>query len=96
MHYALYGRGQQTWEYAPAHALRSWAYVLAQGALAWAAGGGAGADKIAVFHRLHALLAAASAGAEMVLVAGLAAVEKLRAENNQVALKKFNVLLDEA
>jgi alpha-1,2-mannosyltransferase len=74
LHYALYGRGLQTWEYSPAHALRSWLYVLLHGgAPAFAAGAFWGADKIAVFHRLHALLALSSAAGEMWLVGGLAA-----------------------
>ncbi|CAM9376739.1 unnamed protein product [Phaeothamnion confervicola] len=28
LHYSLYGFGQQTWEYAPDHALRSWAFLM--------------------------------------------------------------------
>lgn len=74
-HLVAYGRGLQTWEYAPQYALRSYAYVGAHGALASAVGGAWGADKIAVFHRLHYALAAASAAAEAYFVGGVAATQ---------------------
>lgn len=35
MHYLLYGKGFQTWEYSPQFAIRSYAYVLLHAVLAW-------------------------------------------------------------
>ena len=35
MHYLLYGRGLQTWEYSPIYALRSYAYIQLHIAPAW-------------------------------------------------------------
>lgn len=35
LHYLIYGRGLQTWEYSPEFALRSYAYLLGHGVPAW-------------------------------------------------------------
>lgn len=35
LHYLIYGRGLQTWEYSPEFALRSYAYLLIHGVPAW-------------------------------------------------------------
>jgi Alg9-like mannosyltransferase family. len=56
LHYALYGRGMQTWEYSPEFGLRSWLYVLLHAPLALAAGSLVGANKIAVFMGVRVLL----------------------------------------
>jgi alpha-1,2-mannosyltransferase len=71
-HYLLYGRGLQTWEYAPQYALRSYAYVGLHAFLGLISGATWGADKIAVFHRIHALLAIACGLAEIYFVTGIA------------------------
>lgn len=36
LHYLMYGRGLQTWEYSPEYALRSYTYLLVHGVPAWA------------------------------------------------------------
>lgn len=35
LHYCVYGRGLQTWEYSPEFALRSYTYLLVQGVPGW-------------------------------------------------------------
>lgn len=35
LHYVIYGRGLQTWEYSPEFALRSYTYLLVQGVPGW-------------------------------------------------------------
>ncbi len=35
LHYLIYGRGLQTWEYSPEFALRSYTYLLVHGVPAW-------------------------------------------------------------
>ena len=35
MHYLIYGKGLQTWEYAPQYGLRSYAYILLHTVPAW-------------------------------------------------------------
>jgi alpha-1,2-mannosyltransferase len=71
-HFLMYGRGLQTWEYAPEYALRSYAYTGFHAVVGWLVGGAWAADKIAVFHRIHIVLALASAAAEAYFVAGIA------------------------
>ncbi|KAJ2161124.1 mannosyltransferase [Coemansia sp. RSA 552] len=69
LHAEQFGRGKQTWEYAPQFALRSWAYVrvhaLVLAALRWALGM---TTKAQLFYALRAVLATASAACEAALV----------------------------
>lgn len=71
-HYMLYGTGLQTWEYAPQYALRSYAYTGIHALIGWAVGAAWAADKIAVFHRIHIVLALTSALCESLWVVALA------------------------
>jgi len=71
-HYLLYGRGLQTWEYAPEFALRSYGYLLVHAALALAAGAAWGADKVQVFMRSRMLLALLCCACEAAFCVGVA------------------------
>lgn len=57
LHYLLYGRGQQTWEYAPEYALRSYLYVALHAVVSAVTGGAWGVSKLVVFERTRASLA---------------------------------------
>ena len=70
-HYILYGSGQQTWEYHPDNAFRSYAYVGIAALLGFVSGGAIGVDKVAVFHSTRYALAAACAASETVFYAGV-------------------------
>jgi len=87
-HYLLYGSGLQTWEYAPQYALRSYAYVGLHAVIGLLVGAAWGADKIAVFHRIHCVLALACAAGELYFVTGIA-----RAFGRRLALVTFVCLL---
>ncbi|EDQ88564.1 uncharacterized protein MONBRDRAFT_26137 [Monosiga brevicollis MX1] len=65
-HYLLHGSGMQTWEYSPVYALRSWAYIAIHAALL-SPFQALGVDKITQFYCLRAVLALASAAAELSL-----------------------------
>jgi alpha-1,2-mannosyltransferase len=71
-HYLLYGSGQQTWEYAPQYALRSYAYVGLHAIAGFLTGGVFGADKIFVFHATRVVLALVCALGEAVFYRGVA------------------------
>lgn len=71
-HYLLYGRGLQTWEYAPQYALRSYAYTGVHALIGLVCGAAWGADKITVFHRTRMVLAMACALCETVFYHGVA------------------------
>lgn len=71
-HYLLYGRGQQTWEYAPNYALRSYAYTGLHALIGYLVGGAFGADKIFVFHATRVVLAVVCGLGEAVFYRGVA------------------------
>lgn len=71
LHYMMYGRGYQTWEYAPEFALRSYGYLLPHAAAAYASGAAFGLSKTHSFALLRALLAGLTVACEMYLYAGI-------------------------
>jgi hypothetical protein len=60
LHFLLFGHGQQTWEYSPAYALRSYVYVGAPALLAKPMVA-SGLTKIQLFYALRVALALAAA-----------------------------------
>ncbi|GBG23888.1 Alpha-1,2-mannosyltransferase ALG9 [Hondaea fermentalgiana] len=71
LHYLLYGRGLQTWEYSPAYALRSYAYLGVNGLLGAPAylrhAAGSETEKALVFFTIRAGLGLLSAVGEALL-----------------------------
>jgi alpha-1,2-mannosyltransferase len=70
-HFLLYGRGLQTWEYAPQYALRSYAYAGFHAVLGALAGAGWGVDKVFVFQLVRFALAALCGVCEAALYRGV-------------------------
>lgn len=68
----LYGRGFQTWEYAPQYAFRSYGYVGLHALIGLAVGGAWGADKVDVFQRSRSVLALVCALCEALFCYGVA------------------------
>ncbi|XP_051788231.1 alpha-1,2-mannosyltransferase ALG9 isoform X2 [Erpetoichthys calabaricus] len=56
-HYLLYGKGFQTWEYSPAYAIRSYAYLWLHALPAWFHAKVLQTNKVLVFYFLRCLLA---------------------------------------
>uniref|UniRef100_H2YLZ4 Mannosyltransferase n=1 Tax=Ciona savignyi TaxID=51511 RepID=H2YLZ4_CIOSA len=50
LHHLLYGEGFQTWEYSPAYAIRSWAYIYMHSMFTWAHFGFLNSNKLLVFY----------------------------------------------
>jgi alpha-1,2-mannosyltransferase len=79
LHYITHGFGQQTWEYSPEYALRSYAYLLPYAAVLKIAEAIVPthllsiAPKVALFYAVRAALASASVIAEALLVSGVGA-----------------------
>ncbi len=71
LHYLMYGRGFQTWEYAPEFALRSYGYLLPHAALSYVTGAAVGLSKTHTFAFLRAILATATALCELYLYSGV-------------------------
>uniref|UniRef100_UPI0035901F93 alpha-1,2-mannosyltransferase ALG9 isoform X1 n=1 Tax=Myxine glutinosa TaxID=7769 RepID=UPI0035901F93 len=65
VHYLLYGQGFQTWEYSPAYALRSYAYLWLLALPGWLHAHVLGANKILVFYFMRCLLAFGSCLCEL-------------------------------
>ena len=63
LHYVLYGSGQQTWEYTPQYALRSWTYIELHAVLARLAAGSL--EKPLVFFAVRQGLAVTCATCEL-------------------------------
>ena len=63
LHYVLYGSGQQTWEYAPQYALRSWTYIELHAVMARLAAGSL--EKPLVFFAVRQGLAVTCATCEL-------------------------------
>ena len=63
-HYLLYGEGLQTWEYSPAYAIRSYAYVALHAAVAFAASL-ITSDRVAIFYAVRCVLGIVCALCEM-------------------------------
>lgn len=57
MHYLLYGKGFQTWEYSPVFAIRSWAYVRMYAIMTWVHFNLMNANKLFVFYFVRTMLA---------------------------------------
>lgn len=68
LHYLIYGRGFQTWEYIPDYALRSYAYLGVHGIAAWLAKF-AGMSKILTWYLTRCMIAAVFAAMETSLYA---------------------------
>ena len=71
LHYMMYGRGYQTWEYAPDFALRSYGYLLPHAAASYASGAAFGLSKTHSFALLRVLLAIFTVFCEMYLFSGI-------------------------
>jgi len=56
MHYLVYGTGFQTWEYSPAYALRSYAYILIHALPSWIYGILLNSNHVLVFYFLRCFL----------------------------------------
>ena len=72
-HYLLYGSGQQTWEYDPIYALRSYAFAGIASFVGFFFGGFYGEDKRAVFFATRIVFAIATGLCESVFFKGVAA-----------------------
>ncbi|KAF8926438.1 mannosyltransferase, partial [Dissophora ornata] len=67
MHYLQYGTGLETWEYSPAYAIRSWAYILVHALPAEITRLAMSANRLQVFFILRIILGAVSAHCEATL-----------------------------
>ena len=72
-HYLLYGSGQQTWEYDPIYALRSYAFAGIASVLGFLFGGFYGEDKRHVFFATRLVFAATTALCEATFFKGVRA-----------------------
>ena len=71
LHFLMYGRGLQTWEYAPQFALRSYGYIWPHAAAVYTLGGALGVSKPTQFSILRTVLATITALCEVYLYEGL-------------------------
>lgn len=78
MHFLLYGRGFQTWEYSPAYAIRSWAYIKLHSIVTWAQFSFFSSNKLLVFYFVRTVLALCCSLSEVCFYRGVA----LRFGNN--------------
>jgi alpha-1,2-mannosyltransferase len=65
LHYLLYNKGLQTWEYSPEFALRSYTYLMIHGVPAWIYKQIFEPNPMLIFYFIRLLLGLASAGAEV-------------------------------
>ncbi|KAF2359705.1 GPI mannosyltransferase [Trinorchestia longiramus] len=73
MHYVLYGKGLQTWEYAPQFALRSYFYLLLYAAPAWLYDAIVTSNRLLVFFFVRCLLALLGAACNLYFYKGVVA-----------------------
>eukprot|EP00095_Tigriopus_kingsejongensis_P002441 maker-scaffold380_size190731-snap-gene-0.37 protein:Tk02441 transcript:maker-scaffold380_size190731-snap-gene-0.37-mRNA-1 annotation:"alpha- -mannosyltransferase alg9" len=71
LHFLLFGRGFQTWEYSPVYGLRSYAYLLLHVVPAWIYDRLLTPHPVYVFFFLRCVLALVSSGAEVYFVRGI-------------------------
>lgn len=57
LHYIFYGEGFQTWEYSPAYAIRSWAYIRLHSMFTWPFLNMFNSNKLLVFYFIRTVLA---------------------------------------
>ena len=70
-HYVLHGTGFQTWEYSPAYALRSYAYIWLHALPLWVYQTLLQGNKLLVFYALRCLLGLVSAMCEAYFYKGV-------------------------
>lgn len=71
LHYWLFGRGMQTWEYAPAYAIRSWAYIMPHAFIMQVLETVFTSNRISLFFLMRAMLGVASAAIEAAFVTSI-------------------------
>ncbi|XP_047486445.1 alpha-1,2-mannosyltransferase ALG9-like [Penaeus chinensis] len=70
-HYLLYGKGFQTWEYAPQYALRSYTYILIHAVPGWIYSNLLQSNRMLVFFFIRCMLALGCSGCELYFYRGI-------------------------
>jgi alpha-1,2-mannosyltransferase len=71
MHYLIYGKGFQTWEYDPEYGLRSYAYILLHTVPAWIYANALQPNRMYVFYCVRCMMAMASSACEAYFYIGV-------------------------
>jgi alpha-1,2-mannosyltransferase len=71
LHYWLFGRGMQTWEYAPAYAIRTWAYILPHAFIVRTLQTLLTSNRIFLFYLTRGFLGLVSASVEALLITSI-------------------------
>ncbi|XP_071527960.1 alpha-1,2-mannosyltransferase ALG9 [Panulirus ornatus] len=70
-HFLLYGKGFQTWEYAPQYALRSYTYILIHAVPGWIYSSLLQSNRMLVFFFIRCMLALGCSGCELYFYRGI-------------------------
>ncbi|XP_018023056.1 alpha-1,2-mannosyltransferase ALG9 [Hyalella azteca] len=90
MHFVLYGKGMQTWEYAPQYALRSYFYLLLHAAPAWLYDAIVTSNRVLVFFFVRCLLAMLSSACELYFYKGVLVAYGPRVARSTLCLLVFS------
>ena len=71
MHFLIYGKGFQTWEYSPEYALRSYLYVLVHALPGWVYNALLSPNPMYIFYSLRCMMAVACSLAELYFFKGI-------------------------